>query len=44
MVIYLVLCVDDKLPEGLEDDGVEEGEVVEAALAPKHELDEESHS
>ena len=37
---YLVLGVDDELPERLEDDGVEEGEVVEATLPAQHELKE----
>ncbi len=36
---YLVLCVDDELPERLENDRVVEGEVVEADLPPKHVLD-----
>ena len=35
---YLVLGVDDELPERLKDDGVEEGQVVEAALPAQHEL------
>ena len=35
---YLVLGVDDELPERLEDDGVEEGQVVEATLPAQHEL------
>ena len=35
---YLVLGVDDELPERLEDDWVEEGQVVEAALPAQHEL------
>ena len=43
-VLYLVLRVDDQLAQRLEDDRVEEGEVVEAALAAEHELELINHN
>ena len=36
---YLVLGIDDQLPQRLVDDGVEEGEVVEAHPPPQEELE-----